>query len=422
LTRSFVSTSISLCHYYCFNSNHQSIGNADIGGIEFNFSDGRAVRELSAPQPSSTWKPKQWSIVPEQCNESATVYDMDPRVWTDSPLVLYIRELADPSDEKSNRFLELYSPNKRNYIIQCNKRPYIIRGEEGKGDANPSAAPSFQPSAEPSFQLSGQPTLPYLNYHLVISGDNNGENNNIIALAGRTIDKNGYVVFCKEKSDRFGVDGSWHGRCGEVLSTDLEPTDSVAIVIGNYPANYETVDIYGQFALEPHDDSQNFENGTAVRKATASCPMPEFNQDDWVVKANVTSDMLNPAGSGCRLIITELASPVDNTDARYVELFSDNCPGKTIGDNFKLVVIVAGSDIIPEEGIDLEGMMIGTDGFLVLCSTAKANVAYGGKCDLIVGKDTAVDNDGYNSIAIVLIGESDGPIIYDIYGEHLSRF
>jgi len=141
-----------------------------------------------------------------------------------------------------------------------------------------------------------------------------------------------------------------------------------------------------------------------VIEDAATADVPHF------VKLDVPED--------CHLIITALSSAVDNTDAGYVKLYSDNCPGKTIGENFKLVVVVAGSDIIPEEGINLEGMTIGTDGFLVLCSTAEATVAYGGKCDLIVGKTTPVANDGDKSIAIVLIGESVGPIIYDIYGEH----
>jgi len=128
----------------------QSIGNAACGDIESNFSNGRAVRELSAlkpsrerklpSEPSNTWIREHWSLVPDECNESAKVRDMDPRVWTGSPVVLYVRELADPSDGKGNRFIELYSPNKRNCKIPCHG------GREGNDDDNPTAAPSFQPS------------------------------------------------------------------------------------------------------------------------------------------------------------------------------------------------------------------------------------------------------------------------------------
>ena len=244
-------------------------------GIEYNFSDGRAVREreLSAPEPSRSWKPKQWSIVPDECNESATVQDMDPRVWIGSPLVLYVRELADPSDEKSNRFVELYSPNKRNCEIPCD----YFGGEEGNQD---------------------------LNYQLVIGekGKNkkikeDGKSDTIIPLSGKRIDDNGYVVFCKEESARFGVDGSWHGRCGEVLSTELEPTGSIAIVIGDYPDKYETVDIYGNNVLESYDDSQDFKDGMAVRKPTATCPMPVFNHGDWTVTKKRGSGDMDPGSS-----------------------------------------------------------------------------------------------------------------------------
>jgi len=120
-------------------------------------------------------------------------------------------------------------------------------------------------------------------------------------------------------------------------------------------------------------------------------------------------------GDDCNLIITELASPVDNIDARYVEIFSDNCAGETIVDDFKLVVVEAG--VSSEEGIDLEGMTIGTDGFLVICSTEEANDVYACQCDFIAGEDTPVDNDGDKSIAIVLYGE-----IHDIYGEYCLDF
>ena len=114
---------------------------------------------------------------------------------------------------------------------------------------------------------------------------------------------------------------------------------------------------------------------------------------------------------------------MDNPDASYVEIFSNSCAGQVIPDDFKLVVIVAGSDIIPEEGIDLEGMTIGTDGFLVLCRTATANAVYGGKCDFTDGDGTAVDNDGTKSIAIVLFSQSgQKKKIFDIYGEYCLHF
>lgn len=77
-----------------------------------------------------------------------------------------------------------------------------------------------------------------------------------------------------------------------------------------------------------------------------------------------------------------------------------------------------GGDGNPEPvQIDLEGLVIGHDGFLVLCSTDQANLKYDGKCDLVVGLNTPVDNDGDKSVAIILEYPSSEPGIIDIYGK-----
>jgi len=394
------------------------------GGSESNFSEGRAVRELTLAKPffaaaSSSWISKDWSVFPNECNnKSATVQDMDPRVWIGSPLVLYINKLSDPKDNKNNRFIELYSPNRKDHVITaddfaskriegrllspsrclpetpktCCPGPCVVSKTKGKG----GRLLEDSASAEPSSDLLSETAF---------------------SLVGFTIDKYGYLVICKNETEIPGRNGgNWDGQCGGFLGSDELDTmskDNLSMIMfDEFP--FRVLDIY----------SKDYTDGLATR-IEGNCPMPVFNPEYWEIKQNVSSAEMNPAGSGCNLIITELASPEDNTDARYVELYSDNCSGKSIGYNFKLVVVVAGSNI-PEEGIDLKGMAIRPDGFLVLCSTAEANDAYDNKCDYIVGRGTAVDNDGTKSIAIVLT-VLDGKVdvieeIYDIYGEHCLYF
>ena len=408
------------------------------GRSESNFSNGRAVRELTLAKPffaaaSSSWISKDWYV-----EESATKDDMDPRVWTGSRLRLRINTLGDPSDKPQLVYFELYSDNKRDHII--------TEADFGLTEGRRKLARSFNEASVVSARRKPK------RRSLEIS-----ERPLIFSLFGRRIDENGYLVFCVEGSGfeniTVGNGGEWGGECGGYLNDTALPhlfeDGLLSIVFGDltdYPeGGYLTVDTFEQSsevnrALQadvtpprvgskaerkgngtiPIGECILFkEDGSFALKNTSTCAYQKFNPDDWDIEqnVNVTSDKMNPAGSGCNLIITELASPVDNTDARYVELFSDNCASETIGYNFKLVVIVAGSDIIPEEGIDLEGLKIGRDGFLVLCSTPEANDAYDNKCDYIVGRGTAVDNDGTKSIAIVY-----GPIIYDIYGEHCLDF
>jgi hypothetical protein len=91
------------------------------------FGDGRAVRKRNANTgPTSVWNPDQWIVIPGAgSNGSASVDDCDPGQWKDEvepifpdDLVLVISEIATPNDSNSNNFIELYSPNKSNFVIE----------------------------------------------------------------------------------------------------------------------------------------------------------------------------------------------------------------------------------------------------------------------------------------------------------------
>jgi hypothetical protein len=82
----------------------------------------------------------------------------------------------------------------------------------------------------------------------------------------------------------------------------------------------------------------------------------------------------------CKLIITELGTLGSNpAPARYIELYSEDCIGAKIGDNFKLVGFF-------DNAIDLQSKVIGDDGFFVIRSKEEGDLQ--GKCDEIVGEDT----------------------------------
>mmetsp|Transcript_7006 Transcript_7006/g.13211 ORF Transcript_7006/g.13211 Transcript_7006/m.13211 type:complete len:822 (-) Transcript_7006:796-3261(-) len=102
-------------------------------GTNQDFGDGRAVRKRNTDDgdnggPSSVWNPNHWIVVPgADGNGSATVDDCDPGEWKDEvepitpivdDLVLLISEMATPYDNSANNFIELYSPNKRNAVIE----------------------------------------------------------------------------------------------------------------------------------------------------------------------------------------------------------------------------------------------------------------------------------------------------------------
>ena len=89
--------------------------------------DGRAYRDIGAQTSSHYFIPYFWHIIPGNNIGSlnAVTTDMDPREWKANELKLFFTELADPFDDDARRFIELYSPNRRNYIIRENL--YIFR-------------------------------------------------------------------------------------------------------------------------------------------------------------------------------------------------------------------------------------------------------------------------------------------------------
>lgn len=124
-------------------------------------------------------------------------------------------------------------------------------------------------------------------------------------------------------------------------------------------------------------------------------------------------------GFNCNLIITELGAPADAPDAIFVELYSENCRGKKVGDYVRLVSGIDRHDRNLQDSsieINLNDQVVGDDGFLVLC-TESAYREYGdGSCDFKI--DSLDRNIGTKDTAIVKRSKPD--IITDIYGEFLN--
>ena len=118
----------------------------------------------------------------------------------------------------------------------------------------------------------------------------------------------------------------------------------------------------------------------------------------------------------CNVIITELGAFDDGPGpARFAELYSDNCKGEIIGDNFKLVSGRDESSTISSEGISLKGMKIADDGFLVLCVEAMSAKYGDDDCDY---NSIALDSEiGTKATAVILTDGNGNDNVHDIYGE-----
>lgn len=224
---------------------------------KFEFNEGRAVRRFHSHYSFGHFRPSSWQVNPHE-KDLALVTDMDPREWVEIPLKLIFTEFCDPSDDPNNRFIELYSPNKRDYVIREN---LVLLKFEGT---------LYTPSAD--FE----------------------------SLRGKRINEDGFLVLCtsatywgEEKCDvvlgSFGIsnsDGHNHFVLAECHSNDL--------------SNCDFIDVYGRPMQDIDGTDQDFKNGMAVRRKGPNVKAtPIFDINQWYVlpgKENgiVTSSQCEP--------------------------------------------------------------------------------------------------------------------------------
>ena len=134
----------------------------------------RCARDKSYSLPSSVWQPQAWTII---AGGIAKFEDMDIRMWEENPVYLIFNELFNPIDDESNRFIELFSPNKRNYTITTDMK--------------------------------------------VVRKSSDGSSLIETSLKNKRINERGLIVFCKDSSNSFR-NGHLKGRCEYPLDNQLE--------------------------------------------------------------------------------------------------------------------------------------------------------------------------------------------------------
>jgi hypothetical protein len=213
---------------------------------DYVFAKGRAVRVIDYPHSIplvdlSAIASNIWEVFPGTGTETATTSDMDPRDWKEIPMILIFTELADPVNNKSNRFIELYSPNKRNYMI---KEELIV--------------------------MKFHDNYPYpSSVHT--------------SLKGLMINENGFLVLCL-------IWTYWgQNRCDDQVGYHSAPNSA-----GNhhyilaeclYPSiNCKFIDVFGIPGTIATGSNHDFTNGRAVRRLMTT-PMASkvFNPSQWYV-------------------------------------------------------------------------------------------------------------------------------------------
>lgn len=224
------------------------------------YHQGRAVRNFNARFAFGYFNPTIWAVNPSG-NDYAIIPDNDPRVWHEVPLNIVFSELCDPTDSNRNRFIELYSPNKRDYVI---KEDLLLFKYEGE-------------SNEPSYIYE--------------------------SLRGKKINSDGFLVLCAD-------DSYWDEKCDyvtgpySVANSDGHTKFALAKCISPaHPScNKNSIqDVFGRIETQSDGESFDYKGGRAVRKGGPYLRNSfwVFNHYAWIVvpgegNGSVTSSQCDP--------------------------------------------------------------------------------------------------------------------------------
>ena len=141
-------------------------------------------------------------------------------------LVLIITELADPGNDSSSRYVELYSPGGAGQTID--DELYLLRWTNG--NVNPTISTA-------------------------------------ISLQGKTIGSDGFFVVCSTAT----ADTSYNDACdligGEGGPADSNGDDQIALVRGDPVVSYSIIDLFGVPGEDGTGTNHDFADSRAERKA-----------------------------------------------------------------------------------------------------------------------------------------------------------
>ena len=174
-----------------------------------------------------------------------------------------------------------------------------------------------------------------------------------------------------------------------------------------------------------------------MRKLDVTDTKAEWSKDDWYIindarlynsdpnewkdvdlqkyaSSSSPTSPPTPEGQDCKLLLTELADPIDNAAVGYIEIIS-NCPGKKVRGDIKVATWNLGS----VDEVKLQGFQVPDDGFIIICNDKIThNVAHSEMdpnkaiCDI---ENPDVVSDGYSPVAIIE-GELADLRFVDMYG------
>jgi hypothetical protein len=209
-------------------------------GNQSSFTNGKAERinSTQSKQPKKVWVKSDWVIKSE-----ANVEDCHPRDWS-VPTQIMITELTDPSGEPENRYIELYSPNKKSYEILENY--WVV--------------------------LKGTPDYSY-------------------PLKGKRIGSDGYLLLCRSRT--FWTELQCDHQLGPNSVADNNGCQVVIIYSDGDGTNFDPNDIVDVYGIG-NACAGNFQGGVVERIESLNRPNPVFTSQEWVVSRPAAKGQCTP--------------------------------------------------------------------------------------------------------------------------------
>jgi len=129
-------------------------------------------------------------------------------------------------------------------------------------------------------------------------------------------------------------------------------------------------------------------------------------QSSDICQSNAVLRVIPAEKCDYEFILTEIVQDRANQGS-FVKIYSPNCAGMIITDNFQLVKY-RGKGKPLEDATDLKGLKIDMNGFMTICASRTANALYGkDTCNMITGILSPADSVPGESLAIIEGGIND---------------
>ncbi len=246
----------------------------------------------------------------------------------------------------------------------------------------------------------------------------------------------GFLLACHSKNIRFrsndiNCDSGSDDKEYFPLTDGRDTYAIVKIENGNIN-NYKIIDIYGSTLSYSSRVSQDLSlYGRAQRHTDISTGFSQFWQpNEWYIrKSNAVSAMdprqwQNAPDDPIPFIITEITNPNTGKGSmppKYIEIYSNSGEGERVNQPIQLVIFHDSGyvdDLVPSNVIDLQGLLIPSDGYMLFCNQAAAG-QYGERaCDYeFKNYGSPVTTNGDDNIALIRGDLSGGKYeVLDIFG------